>query len=77
MYQTFQQKKKYKKYLSPFDALLENPYDEEAWQELFSYRLDMNVCHVVITEYGVIRLITWKNGYRREITCTRKGIAYC
>ncbi len=71
------QKEQRKTHLSPFDALLKDPYDDEAWRDLFGNKLDRKICHVVITEYGIIRVITWKNGYRQEVICTRKGIAYC
>jgi len=47
-------KKRYKK--SPFDALLEDPYDEDAWYQIFGENLRKRICTVAIRERTYIRI---------------------
>lgn len=63
-------KKRYKK--SPFDVLLEDPYNEDAWYQIFRENLRKRICTVVIRERTYIRI----KGSERYESYRREALAF-
>jgi len=69
--------KQRKRRLSPFDDLYVNPYDEEAWYELFGGKLKTRVCTVIIRETFRVRTVGSKRNYEKIMDFRRQNLAYC
>jgi hypothetical protein len=72
MYQTIQ-KKRSESLASPFDRLLENTFDEQAWYEIFDDRLKTQICTVIIRE----SVFMSRSENYRYIAYRRQNLAYC
>lgn len=63
-YQLTQQKRRYKSVASICERINQNPYDEEAWRELFGPYLSNRVCVLVVKSR--IDVYSDRRVYRRE-----------
>jgi len=61
---------------SPFDSLLDYPYNEPAWLSVFGEEnLRSRVCTIIIREQGIMRMSG--DGSYKSTDYRRRSLAYC
>ena len=65
------------RYSDPYNALLIDHHDEDAWHQIFGEHLQTKVCTVMIRERGMMSYYGNHKNYKIKTEGRRQCLAYC